>query len=70
MTSGTVKFSHEKKGFRFIAPDDSGKDVFVHATAPEQSGLRLLREGRRVSCDTADDPRNGKTGVSTISVES
>ena len=70
MTSGTVKFFNEQKGFGFITPDDSGQDVFVHATALERCGLSNLREGQRVSFDTAADPRNGKTVVSTISVES
>ncbi|MGF1453744.1 MAG: cold-shock protein [Alphaproteobacteria bacterium] len=70
MTSGTVKFFNEQKGFGFITPDGSDKDVFVHASALERCGVSHLSDGQRVSFDTAEDPRNGKTAVSTIRVES
>ena len=66
MNSGTVKFYNDQKGFGFIAPDDGGNDVFVHATALERAGLRGLREGDKVSFDTAKDQRSGKTAVNTI----
>jgi len=60
MTIGTVKFFNTSKGFGFIAPDGSGKDVFVHATALEAAGLRSLAEGQRVSFDIQPDPRGSK----------
>jgi CspA family cold shock protein len=66
MTSGTVKFYNDQKGFGFIAPDDGGTDVFVHATALERAGMRMLNEGQKVSFTTAVDKRNGKTAVDTI----
>jgi len=66
MQTGTVKFYNDQKGFGFIAPDDGGKDVFVHATALERAGMRGLAEGQKVSFDTAEDRRTGKTAVSTI----
>ncbi|MEO1965716.1 cold-shock protein [Hyphomonas sp.] len=66
MTSGTVKFYNDQKGFGFIAPDDGGTDVFVHATALERAGMRMLNEGQKVSYTTAVDKRNGKTAVDTI----
>lgn len=69
MTSGTVKFYNDQKGFGFIAPDDGGTDVFVHATALERAGLRILSEGQKVSFTTAVDKRNGKTAVDTITAE-
>jgi CspA family cold shock protein len=66
MTTGTVKFYNEMKGFGFIAPEDGSKDVFVHATALERAGMRNLVEGQRVSFETEADRRSGKVAVSTI----
>jgi CspA family cold shock protein len=66
MTNGTVKFYNEQKGFGFIAPDQGGSDVFVHATALERAGMRTLREGQKVAFDTARDARSGKMAVSAI----
>ena len=66
MTTGTVKFYNDMKGFGFIQPDDGGKDVFVHATALERAGMRGLAEGQKVSYDTAEDRRSGKIAVNNI----
>ena len=66
MTNGTVKFYNDQKGFGFIAPDDGGKDVFVHATALERAGMRALVEGQKVSFDTEADRRSGKIAVGNI----
>jgi cold shock protein len=55
--TGTVKFFNQTKGFGFITPDQGGKDVFVHITAVEQSGIGLLDEGTRVSFETEPDKR-------------
>jgi cold shock protein len=66
MTNGTVKFYNDQKGFGFIQPDDGSKDVFVHATALERAGLRGLSEGQKVSFDTQQDRRTGKTAVANI----
>ena len=66
MNKGTVKFYNDQKGFGFIAPDDGGKDVFVHATALERAGMSGLREGQKVSFDTEEDRRSGKIAVKTI----
>lgn len=69
MIKGTVKFYNDQKGFGFIAPADGGKDVFVHATALERAGIHGLREGQKVSFETAEDRRTGKIAVSTIEAE-
>jgi cold shock protein len=67
MQKGTVKFYNDQKGFGFIQPDGGGKDVFVHATALERAGMRSLVEGQKVSFDTQEDRRTGKTAVANIS---
>jgi CspA family cold shock protein len=46
---GTVKWYNQAKGFGFIAPEDGGKDVFVHASALRRAGLTELAEGQRVT---------------------
>ncbi|HWA45089.1 MAG TPA: cold-shock protein [Hypericibacter adhaerens] len=66
MKTGTVKFYNTQKGYGFIQPDDGGKDVFVHATALERAGIRTLNEGQKVSFDTQEDRRTGKTAVGTL----
>jgi len=60
MTIGTVKFFNSAKGFGFISPEGGGKDVFVHVTAVEASGMRSLNEGQRVSFDIQPDARGSK----------
>jgi len=69
LNKGTVKFYNDQKGFGFIAPDNGGKDVFVHATALERAGISRLSEGQKVSFDTEMDRRSGKTAVSTIQLD-
>ncbi len=66
MDNGTVKFYNDQKGFGFIAPDNGGKDVFVHATALERAGMRSLVEGQKVAFDTEEDRRSGKIAVANI----
>ncbi len=51
---GTVKWYNAVKGFGFIASDRGGKDIFVHASALERSGITGLTEGQRVSVDVID----------------
>ena len=55
--TGTVKFFNTAKGYGFVQPDDGGKDVFVHATALEQAGIRSRKEGDKVSFVLEDDRR-------------
>jgi CspA family cold shock protein len=51
MTIGTVKWFNAQNGYGFIQPDDGSKDVFVHISAVEVSGLGSLRDGQKVSFD-------------------
>ena len=66
MKTGTVKFYNSQKGFGFIAPDDGGKDVFVHATALEAAGMRGLVEGQKISFDVEADRRSGKDAAANL----
>ena len=60
MTTGTVKFFNTTKGFGFITPEDGTKDVFVHISAVERSGMGHLAEGQKVSFEVQQDPRGPK----------
>ena len=55
--NGTVKFFNHARGFGFIAPEGGDKDVFVHASALESSGVPSLNEGDKVSFEIEDDTR-------------
>jgi len=60
MSTGTVKWFNPTKGFGFIQPDGGGKDVFVHISAVERSGLGSLGEGQKVSYEVAMDRKTGR----------
>jgi CspA family cold shock protein len=66
MRTGTVKFYNSQRGYGFIQPDDGGKDVFVHATALEQAGLRGLVEGQKIGFDVETDRRSGKDAAANL----
>ena len=63
MTTGTVKFFNEQKGYGFISPDEGGKDAFVHISAVERAGMRSLRENQRIAYDLQDDNRGKVSAV-------
>jgi cold shock protein len=51
MTNGIVKWFDTRRGYGFIQPDDGSKDVFVHVSAVEQSGMASLAEGQKIAFD-------------------
>ena len=73
MATGTVKWFNETKGYGFIQPDSGGKDVFVHISAVERSGMSGLAEGMKITYDVeagsedrqgiGDEPKGGVTGL-------
>ncbi|MGE5064613.1 MAG: cold-shock protein [Myxococcales bacterium] len=63
MTTGTVKFFNESKGYGFIAPDGGGQDAFVHISAVENSGMQTLRQDQRVSYELQEDRRGKMAAV-------
>lgn len=67
--TGIVKFFNTQKGYGFITPDDGGKDVFVHVTAVERSGIGLLNEGMRISFETEPDKRGKGPKAVELKVE-
>ncbi|UCH73997.1 MAG: cold-shock protein [Rhodospirillales bacterium] len=67
MPTGTVKWFNARKGYGFISPDEGEKDVFVHITEVQNSGLSGLAEGQRISFEVADEPKGLKAvGLAVI----
>jgi len=62
MSNGTVKWFNAQKGYGFIQPEDGSKDVFVHVSAVERSGLGHLHEGQKVSFEVQRG-QQGKTSA-------
>ena len=59
MPKGTVKWFNTSKGYGFIAPEDGGKDIFVHASAVEQSGIAGLADNQKIEFDLIEG-RDGR----------
>ena len=64
MATGTVKWFDDAKGFGFIAPEEGGKDVFVHHSNISGDGYKSLAEGAKVEFET----REGQKGIEATNV--
>ena len=67
MANGTVKWFNTTKGFGFIAPESGGKDVFVHISAVERSGLTGLADDQKVTYDL-EAGRDGRESAVNIAL--
>jgi len=67
MSTGTVKWFNATKGYGFIQPESGDKDVFVHVSAVEQSGMTTLNEGQRVSYELITE--KGRTSAGNLKAE-
>ncbi|MEM7059772.1 MAG: cold-shock protein [Pseudomonadota bacterium] len=65
MAQGTVKWFNATKGFGFIQPDEGGKDVFVHISAVERSGLSGLNDNQKVSYEL-ESGRDGRQSAANL----
>ncbi|HWD67472.1 MAG TPA: cold-shock protein [Caulobacteraceae bacterium] len=66
MTTGTVKWFNSMKGFGFIQPDGGGKDVFVHVSAVERSGMGGLDERQKIAFDVERDRKTGRDAATAL----
>ncbi len=66
MATGKVKWFNDQKGYGFIAPDNGGRDVFVHISAVERAGLRSLAESQAVSFEVTTDRKSGKNSAEQL----
>ena len=57
MSTGTVKWFNDSKGYGFISPEEAGKDLFVHHTAIVGDGYKSLPEGAKVEFEAAEGPK-------------
>ena len=67
MANGTVKWFNTTKGYGFIAPESGGRDVFVHISAVERSGLTGLADNQKVTYDL-EQGRDGRESATNISL--
>ncbi len=66
MAAGTVKWFNTTKGYGFIQPEDGGRDVFVHVSAVERSGLGSIFEGQKLKYEIERDGRSGKESAGQL----
>ena len=57
MSTGTVKWFNDQKGFGFITPEGGGADLFAHHSAIQMKGFKTLKEGQRVEFEVREGPK-------------
>jgi CspA family cold shock protein len=67
MAKGTVKWFNPAKGYGFIQPVGGGKDVFVHISAVERTGLSSLNEGQAIEYEIVEN--RGKSSAENLKVD-
>ncbi len=67
MANGTVKWFNSTKGFGFIEPEDGKRDVFVHISAVERSGLSELKDDQKVTFDV-EAGRDGRESAANLAL--
>ncbi len=65
MANGTVKWFNATKGFGFIAPDTGGKDIFLHISALERSGMTSISDDQKVTFDV-ETGRDGRESAANL----
>ena len=68
MPTGKVKWFNKTKGFGFIAPDEGDKDIFVHISALERSGIDDLADDQKVSFEISSG-RDGREAADNIALK-
>jgi cold shock protein len=67
MPTGTVKWFNTTKGYGFIAPDDGGKDIFVHISAVERAGLKSLNDNQKIGFELLSG-RDGRSSAGELTL--
>jgi cold shock protein len=67
MATGTVKWFNAVKGYGFIAPDQGGKDVFLHVSALERAGLNAIADGQKINYEL-ETGRDGRASAGSITL--